>query len=160
VCPSDTCGYNQEGLHKLVPRPDTYYIPTSPIEVGINSFIWHKDHLYHFQFTVGKRHDIKDGLIPRLEHCAQLPPRSKWWFVFVIADDVGVLECPYPLTPRLQEPKPFSSIVRLEYQSKVIEGLGDEEPDKEPVAKRLRSANEPAQQSLQARKRRGRKQGM
>jgi hypothetical protein len=144
VRPSDTCGYNQEGFDKLVPRLDIYYIPTFPNEVGLDSFIWHKDHLYVFRFTVDKRHGIKDGLIPRLEQCVQLPPRSKWRFIFVIADDVDILECSYLQTPGLQELRLFSSIVGLEeYKSKIIEGLGDEEP----VAKRLRSAKELAQQS-------------
>jgi hypothetical protein len=144
VRPSETCRYDQEGLGKLKARRDVFCIPTLQNEVGLDSFIWHQDHLYVFQFTIAKRHGIKDGPISMLEQCPKLPPRSNWRFIFVISDDVDVLECPYPQTPVLQELRPFSSIVRMEeYRLKVIERLGD----KEPVARRLRSVTKPAEQS-------------
>jgi hypothetical protein len=41
---------------------------------------------------------------------------------FVISDDVDVLKFPYPLTPELQERRLFSSIIVLEYESKVKKG--------------------------------------
>jgi hypothetical protein len=78
VRPSETCLYNQESLGELDARQDVFYIPTLQNEVGLDSFIWHQDHLYVFQFTIAKRYGIKDGLIPWLEQCAQLPPHSNW----------------------------------------------------------------------------------
>jgi hypothetical protein len=48
--------------------------------------------------------------------------------IFIIPDDVDVLECPCPRDPELQETVLFSSMIVMErYPPKTTEESGDEE---------------------------------
>ena len=96
VSPSDCIEY--DGCKPFSLQENIYYIPMISNEVAFDSFICYDGHLYIFQFTVSKNHDIKKGLISRipeligLEH---LPQREKWHFIFIIPDDGKTLKCPY-----------------------------------------------------------------
>jgi hypothetical protein len=88
------------------------------------------------QFTVSRDHDIKSGLIPLLDECADFPPQSNWRFIFVIPDDVQVLKCPYLRCRRLQELDPLSSQIKLEGEEK-----------EKPLPKKRKRTNAPAEGS-------------
>jgi hypothetical protein len=135
VRPSDICMYGGQDLAKLDVQPGIYYISKQTNEVGLDSFILHDDHLYLFQFTIGKRHGISEELIPWLTQCTQLPPRSRWYFIFVIPDDNPDLECPYPRSPVML----FSSLIVMEeYRSRTMGEAGSEAQHSEPAAQPAR----------------------
>jgi hypothetical protein len=167
VHPSATFVYSGLDLAELQLQRDVYYIPNKMNEAGLDSFIWHDEHMYIFQFTVGKKHSINEGLIQRFVECTELPSRPNWRFIFVIPDDVPVLTCPSPTDPELREVGMLSTIVAMkEYLSRIMGESGDETQhrelaapsvrlkrkagdngDEEPVLKKAKVPEEPAQGS-------------
>ena len=54
------------------------------------------------QFTGGKLHKIKSGLITFLQKSKGIPLEDKWQFIFIIPDDLTTLKCPVPKNATLQ----------------------------------------------------------
>ena len=79
---------------KLHIRPDVYYIPRSGQQVALDSFILYGGCLNVFQYTGGRNHGIKDGLVSFLASCSGLPPRANWQFVFILPDDLDSFSFP------------------------------------------------------------------
>jgi hypothetical protein len=99
---------------ELAIKPDFYYIPMKPNEVALDSFIYHKSILYIFQFTVSEKHSINEGLLSRLAECTNLPNQDSWRYIFIIPDEVKLLNSPFPTSPRLQKLEPFSAQVAID----------------------------------------------
>jgi hypothetical protein len=88
---------------KLTIKPDVYYSPASPNQVGFDSFIVHNYILYLFQFRVKPKHDIKD-FFHFFSGCTGLPSRQHWRFIFVRPSDIrSTLTCPFPSTAALRK---------------------------------------------------------
>jgi hypothetical protein len=100
---------------ELDPEPGIYYyIPRKSNQVALDSFILYETIFYMFQFTVSEAHSINDGLISQFAERVKLPPMDKWRFIFIISDNVKLLECPYPKSPTLQRLVPSSAQIVLE----------------------------------------------
>jgi hypothetical protein len=112
VSPSGTCEYDENDVKARI-EPDVYYVPRSANQEAFDSFILHAGYLFVFQFTGGKSHQIKFGLLTFLTQCANIPEQDKWRFIFVIPD-VEVLKCPYPQSAEMQNLKLFSSVLAME----------------------------------------------
>jgi hypothetical protein len=109
VSPSKPREYDGKGL---TPEPGVYYIAKKPNQAAFDSFIYYKETLYLFQFTVSGYHDINDGLIAE---CDKLSiPEAKRLFIFVIPDGVKLLKCPYQKNPGLRwlEPRSAEIVVK------------------------------------------------
>lgn len=103
----------QDTKHMKI-QPDILYLPKNTNQVAFDSFIVHASRLYIFQFTVSPKHLIKEGLIPFLTKCDNLPGlKADWFFIFVISDDVEILKSPLPRTHELQEIRLFSAIIKV-----------------------------------------------
>ena len=62
-------------------------------QAAVDSFITDGNRLFIFQFAVAREHDINKRILTFFSQ-ASLPPRSNWYFVFVIPPDVSELSCP------------------------------------------------------------------
>ena len=62
-------------------------------QAAVDSFIMSSNQLYIFQFTIATEHDINKGILTLFSQ-ASLPPRSNWYFVFVIPPDLSEFSCP------------------------------------------------------------------
>ena len=65
---------------------------------------------YIFQFTVGHKHGIKEGLLKFQPQCTNLPPIDLWCIVFIIPPNL-ILKCPYPRLKELQKLHLYSAVV-------------------------------------------------
>jgi hypothetical protein len=109
VYPSKPREYDGKGL---TPEPGVYYIVKKPNQAGFDSFIFYKDTLYLFQFTVFALHDINDKLVAE---CSKLSiAEDKWLFIFVIPDGVKLLKCPCSKNPKLRRLEPRSAEIVVE----------------------------------------------
>jgi len=111
VTPDSAVIYN-ESADLLEIKPDIFYLPGNSNQVALDSFIIHSSHLYIFQFTVSSSHDIKTGLVDFLKKCKKLPSKDKWFFIFIVMDDVDTLKCPVP-TGELQDVKLYSTVLKV-----------------------------------------------
>ena len=111
VEPNTTSLY-QETAEMLEIKPDTFYLPGNSNQVALVSFIVHGSHLYMFQFTISSSHDIKTGLVDFLKKCKKFPSKDKWFFIFIIMDDVDTLKCLVP-TEELQDIKLYSAVLKV-----------------------------------------------
>jgi hypothetical protein len=92
---------------------DVFYMPGSTNQVALDSFIVHRGYLYMFQFTIGRKHPIKKGIIPFLEECRNPPIKKNWKFIFVIPDDAKTLKCPFSLFKGVKDLKLFSATLKV-----------------------------------------------
>jgi hypothetical protein len=139
VFPSRTCVYYGD---ELDPEPGVYCEPKKTNQVAMDSFIFYKDTLYIFQFTVSGEHGINDGLV---EACAKLSiPDTNWCFIFVIPDDVKLLKCCYSkMTPALKGVVPRSAQIVVEDWTKPVErSVGSKVESAETVEKAVESISE------------------
>jgi hypothetical protein len=138
IYPSNICEYNDQEVQGLTPTPDVYYIPSTQNAVAVDSFIYHGELLYLFQFTVAAEHKINSKFSSRFE-CANFPPQSTWRFIFILPDDVKVLTCPCSRT-ELQALELFSSKVKMEdYLEATRFREQDEKKEEYPNKKRIRT---------------------
>jgi hypothetical protein len=61
-----------------------------------------------------RSHEIKGGLIPLLDQCANAPPHDCWCVIFVIPNDGQVLKNPYLKSAEVQELRLFSVMMAME----------------------------------------------
>jgi hypothetical protein len=88
--PNQTLKFMNRPLHIM---PNVFYVPAVANHEALDSFLLLDGCLYIFQFTIGKKHDIKPGFIRFLENCPGIPSIKDWKFVFVIEPDM-TLKCP------------------------------------------------------------------
>jgi len=93
ICDHETVVYYQ-GPVKLKVKTGTYYVPRSRQQVALDSFVVHGGILYIFQCTGGRKHPIRDGMVPFLNSCEGIPSVDQWRFVFVVPDDLDSFSCP------------------------------------------------------------------
>ena len=136
VSPSGCTEYDGSTPFSL--QENIYYIPMISNEVAFDSFICHDGHLFIFQFTVSKNHDIKKGFISRISQLIGLehvPPRENWRFIFIVPGDGKTLKCPY--SPEFQGLEPYSSeLVMKEFIESILSldpppSLKDEEDEED-----------------------------
>jgi hypothetical protein len=75
-----------------------------------HSFIMLDDYLLIFQFTIGKTHSIKPGLLRFFGRCKGIPPMPMWRFVFIIEPNLTLI-CPQPWRLDLRKLLPYSAVV-------------------------------------------------
>ena len=80
-----------EGLESSI--SNVFYMPELTNTVALDSFILQDGRLYIFQFTVGHKHGIKEGLLKFQPQCTNLPPIDLWCFVFITPPYL-ILKCP------------------------------------------------------------------
>ena len=88
-------GIQRTGIEAFDPKVDpiknnVYY---TLYQAAVDSFITDGNRLFIFQFTVAREHDINERILTFFSQ-ASLPPRSNWYFIFVISPDVLELSCP------------------------------------------------------------------
>ena len=110
IDPSQVLEYDDCGLKSIT--PNFYYVPELTNTAALDSFILQGGHLYIFQFTVGHKHGIKEGLLKIQSQCTNLPPIDQWCFVFIIPPNL-ILRCPYPRLKELQKLNLYSAVVNL-----------------------------------------------
>lgn len=93
IMPTSRKDYKDHSLPSKI-KPNVYYIPATSNQVAMDSFILFEHKLYVFQFTIGKIHDVKAGIVPFLKLARDLYPVV---FIFVIPRDSNLLKCPYPI---------------------------------------------------------------
>jgi hypothetical protein len=168
VDPSDYREYDGQSL-ALSLEKDVYYVPMISNEVAFDSFIWHGDFLYIFQFTVSEDHAIKEGLISRFTQLGseRLPPRKNWHYIFIIPNGTKTLKCPYPERRELQELRPYSSQIVTKDFARLIptestrnspqteEDESDERPPQKKKKKQIEKPAEPRRSNRQKEKQEG-----
>ena len=110
IDPSLVLEYDEGGLESIA--SNVYYVPELTNTVALDSFILQDGCLYIFQFTVGHKHGIKEGLLKFQPRCTNLPPIDQWRFVFIIPPNL-ILKCPYPRLKALQKLNLYSAVVVL-----------------------------------------------
>ena len=87
------------GNHAWDPKPDpikkyVYYAPHKSFQPTVDSFILDSDNnrFFVFQFTTATEHVINEEILTFFSQ-ASLPPRSNWYFVFVIPSDLSGFSC-------------------------------------------------------------------
>ncbi|KAF8664341.1 hypothetical protein AX14_006746 [Amanita brunnescens Koide BX004] len=108
IDPSQVLEYDEGGLESIT--SNVYYVPELTNTVALDSFILQDGRLYIFQFTVGHKHDIKEGLLKFQLQCTNLPPIGLWCFVFIVPPNL-ILKCPYPRSKELQKLHLYSAVV-------------------------------------------------
>jgi hypothetical protein len=94
-------------------KPNVYYSPAAPNQIGFNSFIMHNHILYLFQFMVKAAHGIKDFL-GFFDKCTGHPSRTHWCFIFIKPlDRHTMMKYPVPATDALQELALYSAEVAV-----------------------------------------------
>jgi hypothetical protein len=77
-------------------NPNVYYYPRHPNQAAFDSFILSDQHpdqqLFIFQFTTSSTHDVKKGITDFFSQ-GSLPPKSNWYFVFVIPTMSEEISC-------------------------------------------------------------------
>ncbi len=114
IDPSLVLEYDEGGLESIA--SNVYYVPELTNTVALDSFILQDGRLYIFQFTVGHKHGIKEGLLKFQPQCTNLPPIDQWCFVFIIPPNL-ILKCPYPRLKELQKLNLYSAVVVLKAPS-------------------------------------------
>jgi hypothetical protein len=89
---------------------NVFYVPEATNHEALDSFILLDGRLIIFQFTVGKTHGIKPGLLRFFEKCKGAPPMSKWRFVFIIEPNLTLIS-PQPWRLDLRKLHPYSAVV-------------------------------------------------
>lgn len=135
IYPSAVKEYHDQDIQGLTPVPDVYYIPSTQNAVAVDSFIYHHEYLYLFQFTIADEHKINSKFMARFTQYAKFPPQSRWIFVFVVPDDVTVLTCSYQQSLKSQSLKLFSSTVVMEKYLKDLEEQKEESANKKQKRK-------------------------
>ena len=143
IRPSATLEYDDRNFEGFDPTPDVYYVPSRQNAVAVDSFIFHNNRLFLFQFTVSNQHGISPKLITTLTKCTRFKERAIWVFIFVMPDDVEVLTCPYPREHDLQEVKPHLSKIKLD--TYLAESIGEGE-QKEHLPKKQKRAKAPVEE--------------
>jgi len=92
MVPTSIFFYDENKAYDI--RPSAYYIPLGSNQVALDSFVIKNDVLYIFQFTAGKTHDVKDGLISFLKKCQNIPAFRNWRFIFMMPQDAEALQFP------------------------------------------------------------------
>jgi hypothetical protein len=82
VWPDRIFEYSDNGPLSI--EPDVFYVPEMSNQVAFDAFILLNGILYLFQFTIGKKHDIKQGLDDFFATCHNIPARQNWRMVFMI----------------------------------------------------------------------------
>jgi hypothetical protein len=104
--------YTDDGPSSII--SDVIYVPELTNQVALDSFIQTKvgteDLLYIFQFSVGKDHDIKPGLIDFIRKCPGPPSMDMCRFVLVHPPN-HTLVCPQPRKLEMQELHPCSAVL-------------------------------------------------
>jgi hypothetical protein len=122
VRPADTYEYGDQEFREFDPQPDIYYIPKKKNEEALDSFIWHGDLLFIFQFTVSEQHNIKTGFISRFTASDRFPQPSNWRFISIIPGGHDrILKSRYLQIPEIHDLKPFSAQVAMEGYAKLTE---------------------------------------
>ena len=122
VSPADTHEYGDWEFREFDPQPDIYYIPNRKNEEALDSFIWHDDLLFIFQFTVSEQHNIKTGFISRFTASNRFPQPSNWRFIFIIPNESDqILKSRYLQIPEISNFNPFSAKVAMEGYAKLTE---------------------------------------
>ena len=88
--------------------PGVIYLPQSSNQVALDYFILMNDLLYIFQFSIGKEHDIKPGLLDFMDKCPGFPPMDKWRFVFIHPPNHTLIS-PQPRKLELRNLHPLSA---------------------------------------------------
>ena len=115
VNPADTYEYGDQEFREFDPKPNIYYIPKMTNDEALDSFILYGEHLFIFQFTVSKQHNIETGYISRFTACDKFPQPSNWRFIFIIpGGDNRMLKSRYLQIPEIHDLKPFSAQVAME----------------------------------------------
>ena len=116
IDPSQVLEYNEGGLESIT--SNVYYVPELTNTVALDSFILQDGQLYIFQFTVGHKHGIKEGLLKFQPGCTNLPPIDQWHFVFIVPPNL-ILKCPYPQLNEMRKfkLKLYSAVVDLKAPS-------------------------------------------
>ena len=114
IDPSLVLEYDEGGLESIA--SNVYYVPKLTNTVALDSFILQDGCLYIFQFTVGHKHGIKEGLLKFQPRCTNLPPIDQWRFVFIIPPNL-ILKYPYPRLKELQKLNLYSAVVVLKAPS-------------------------------------------
>ncbi len=102
--------YTDNGPSSII--SDVIYVPELANQVALDSFILIKDILNIFQFSIGKEHDIKPGLINLIHKCCGALSMDKCRFVFVHPPN-HTLICPQPRKLKMQELHPCSAVLKL-----------------------------------------------
>ena len=110
IDPSLALEYDEGGPESIA--SNVYYVPKLTNTVALDSFMLQDGCLYIFQFSVGHKHSIKEGLLNFQPRCTNLPPIDQWRFVFIIPPDL-ILKCPYPRLKELQKLNLYSAVVVL-----------------------------------------------
>ena len=108
IHPSETLEFTKDGPSHIV--PDVFYVPEVTNHEVLDSFLLLNGCLYIFQFTLGKNHGIKSGLIRFLEKYPGVPPMEEWRFVFVIEPNL-TLVCPQPWPLKMRGLHPYSAVL-------------------------------------------------
>ena len=76
-------------------KKNVYHAPHKSFQPAADSFILDSDknRLFVFQFTTATEHDINEEILTFFSQ-ASLPPRTNWYFVFVIPSDLSEFSCP------------------------------------------------------------------
>ena len=118
--------YGEKGPSSIT--ANVLYLPKLTNQVALDSFILFENFFYIFQFTIGKQHDIKPGLVDWYERCSGVPPITRWRFVFVIGPN-QYLTCPQPRLLNLHQLQPFSAVMILQVVSHLTPLLTRSEAD-------------------------------
>lgn len=94
--------------------PNVIYVPESTNQVALDSFIIMNDLLYIFQFTIGKEHGIKPGLIDFVDKYSELPSMDNWRFVFIVPLNHELICLVQPKSQKLHWQPYFSAAIELD----------------------------------------------
>src|ERR1700722_16378119 len=109
IVPSRTEEFTDNGPSHI--EQDVLYIPEATNHESLNSFIWHGDHLYFFQFTISEEHDgFKPRVFPFFNRFPNIPQVSNWQFVLIIEPNL-ILKSPQPWALDLRGVPLFSAVV-------------------------------------------------
>jgi len=108
IYPSETLEFTEDGPSHII--PDVFYVPEVTNHEALDSFLLLDGCLYIFQFTIGKNHGIKPGLIRFLEKCPGVPLMKDWRFLFVI-EPILTLVCPQPWLLKMHELHLYSAVL-------------------------------------------------
>jgi hypothetical protein len=108
--PSRTEEFPDDGPSSIV--SNVFYVPEATNHEALASFILLDNHLFIFQFTIGRTHGIKPGLLRFFEQRKGAPPMSEWRFVLIIEPNL-TLTCPQPWHLALRKLLPYSAVVNI-----------------------------------------------
>ena len=111
VMPSQVLEYMDDGPKSI--ESGVFYVPELTNQVALDSFILLNGDLHVFQFTVGKTHDIKPGLVDFTKKThLNLPSMDRWRFVFIIPHNLTLI-CPRPRSLELRKLQLYSAVANL-----------------------------------------------